>query len=124
MSIPLILICGCTEYKRKINQSKAPQNLVDQINSQGEAGYYCIPCRQLNQAAIYQSVYWYTFFCIPIFPYHWSKPYIGCQQCKNPVQHGTEAKFCSNCGHWISDIGGEKHLFCQHCGEQVLTFKQ
>lgn len=105
----VILICGCSSRIQRLNKPPAElQRILDHTST-----FYCINCRAVREAACYRYRNWYTFFCIPIFPYQRGHPFLGCVYCRNPVQPGSATNLCPNCGQWVE----HQQRFCPNCGE-------
>lgn len=105
----IILICGCTG---KVHRVRKPPPELQRILDHAST-FYCVNCRTVREAACYKHRTWYTFFCIPIFPFQSGHCYLGCVACRSPVQPGTTTNLCPNCGHWVED----QQRFCSNCGE-------
>ena len=104
-----ICICGCTGHTTRV---KKPPPEIKAIMDTSPT-FNCVHCRTIRQPACYRHVQWFTFFCIPIFPYNRGTPYIGCSLCRHQMQPGTSANVCPNCHGWIED----RQRFCANCGE-------
>jgi len=104
-----IILCGCESYTQRV-ASPSPE-MVRTIEQ--TTVFHCLHCMNMRQPAVLRHVDWFSLFCVPLFPYRYGDPYIGCPICRQPMRAGSAANQCSGCHHWVED----NQSFCPHCGK-------
>jgi hypothetical protein len=108
-----ILICGCDSVIQRVD---VPPPEIQGVLEQTPI-FNCIHCRQMRQPMCFRKVTWFSCCFLPIFPFSYDQPFIGCPLCQLPMQRGTEANQCSVCSGWVE----QSHRFCPDCGADHTT---